>query len=384
MANIGEISTTVTAKTAPFSRGMKKAAGDTKRFKKQVRGNLVDTLKKRAAPAISKVSDLLGGPLGFVGAIGAAAGALTGFKRAISNTAAGMLQIGKMSRSLGIAANQLSALEFAAGQTGVQFDDVTGALEELNIRIGETIRDRTGPAAEAFRTLGINADTLGKMAPVQRLETLAEALKNVNNEATRGFLADEIFGGDAFKIMPLLREGAQGIKNLTDEARQLGLVFEDSVVKSLKMTSKAMDRFQNRSKGLFRQLTAELYPALGFLLKDLESAGAKMGLFDKGPEGRNTGQRLLDFIFPKFSLPGAYLQRARAQQQILQNQEPISQPSRSPQAQQSQQRIQQRQQKTLVDIWAEQRRANEMRRRQYMRQLRMQQQQRHGVVREFR
>jgi len=380
MANIGEISTTVTAKTAPFSRGMKKAAGDTKRFKKQVRGNLVDTLKKRAAPAISKVSDLIGSPMGLAGAFGTAAGALAGFSRALNTAATGMLKIGKMSKSLGIGTEQLSALEFASQQTGVQFDDLTGALEELNIRIGETVRDGTGPAAEAFQTLGINAEKLGQMAPVQRLETLAEALKNVNNEATRGFLADEIFGGDAFKIMPLLREGAQGIQNLTDQARDLGLVFENSVVKSLDMTQDAMNRLQNRSKGLIRQFTAELYPAMGVFLDDVESFFGMTGGKD-----RSLARRILDLAPPtRFGLLATYLERGRARTQQLKNQEPISQPSRSPQAQQSQQRIQQRQQKTLVDIWAEQRRANEMRRRQYMRQLRMQQQQRHGVVREFR
>ena len=79
----------------------------------------------------------------------------------------------------------------------------------MQLRLAEVVQDGTGPAAEAFRKLGISAQDLIDKSPEEMLLTVLAALQNVTNEADRKFLADELLGGSSEKLAGLL--------NLTNE-----------------------------------------------------------------------------------------------------------------------------------------------------------------------
>ena len=73
-------------------------------------------------------------------------------------------------------------------------EGVTDSAQELQLRLAEVVQDGTGPAAEAFRKLGISAQDLIDKSPEDMLLTVVAALQNVTNEADRKFLADELLG----------------------------------------------------------------------------------------------------------------------------------------------------------------------------------------------
>lgn len=130
--------------------------------------------------------------------------------------------MGRMANRTGETVENLSALKFAAEQSGVEFDDLIGAAEELNIRLGEAAREGTGPLAETFAKLGLDAQELIKLPLTERLKTIGSALNSLGDNAARGFAADEILGGDAFRLLPLL---TGNIDELTSKAGELGLVM---------------------------------------------------------------------------------------------------------------------------------------------------------------
>lgn len=131
-------------------------------------------------------------------------------------------ELDKMSKRLGETVEGLSELRFAAQATGIEFEDIIGAAEELNIRLGEAAREGTGPLAETFQRLGLDARQLIALPLAERLEVIGEALRGISDNAQRQFAADEIFGGDAFKILPLL---TSDIEALRQEARELGMTM---------------------------------------------------------------------------------------------------------------------------------------------------------------
>jgi len=157
----------------------------------------------------------------------AGSGVAGSFVAAAKQFAGSGAELAKLSRQTGASVDQLSRLRSMAQQTGVDFEDVAGATEELNIRLGEAIQDKTGPLYESFQKLGLSAQQLADMPVTERFATIGEALRGIQNQAERGFLADEIMGGDAFKMLPLLMRGREGFAALNQEAERLGSVMSE-------------------------------------------------------------------------------------------------------------------------------------------------------------
>lgn len=200
-----------------------------------------------------------------IGAIGGTIAGLgvaivTPLAMAVKKLADTGFELRKLSSQLGMSVEALSALEFAAGQSGVELEDLSGALEELNIRLGEAVQDGTGPLAESFKKLGLNAAELAKMKPEERFKKIAQAIADIRNETDRQFLADEIFGGDAFKILPLLRQGAAGIEELMNKAEELGFVMDSKTAAAADELSTSMNQLEQGGKALAVTLGTGLLP----------------------------------------------------------------------------------------------------------------------------
>lgn len=226
MATIGNLVVNLGLNTAPFQKGAAVARG--------MAGKLGSGLM-----AVSKGAAIAGASLA---AAGAAAGAAT--LTAMNSFRESAAMLGKLSRQTGASVTNLSELQHVANRTGVDFDDVAGSIEELNIRLGETIREGSGPAGAALQALGLDANKLANIPVDDRLRTIGEALNGVQNQAERGFLADEIFGGDAFKILPILRMSREEFAAMQDEAHALGVAITDGDVAAAKTFNSALQQVQ--------------------------------------------------------------------------------------------------------------------------------------------
>lgn len=213
-------------------------------------------------------------------AVSAMGGAITaGFSAATSQFASAGAQLQRLATQTGVSASELSALQFAAMQTGAEFDDIGGALEELNIRMGEVTRDGTGPAAEAFRTLGLDAAELGRMLPIDRLMEVADAISGIEDAAMRQFLADEIIGGDAFRIMPLLTQGREGIEDLMQAGRDLGVVLTEEDARAASQLTQAFNRMRAVMQSVTIQIGAALAPMASELAETFTSVASSVVKF---------------------------------------------------------------------------------------------------------
>jgi len=197
---------------------------------------------------------------------GAMAGAGTAIITPLIAAAAKFAEVGselsKISVQTGASVTELGRLKYAAEQLKVDPDDLTGAIEEMNIRLGETVKDGVGPMAEALDHLGIDPDQLNAQSVEQRLGTIGDALKGVEDDSQRAFLADELLGGDAFKMLPMLMAGAKGMKALGDEAEGMGLVMDEASASSAVTLSAAWSKMQKVFGGIVTTIGSAVAPVL--------------------------------------------------------------------------------------------------------------------------
>jgi len=161
-----------------------------------------------------------------------------------------------------VSVEELSALEFAAAKAGVEFDDITGAVEEFQIRIGEAVRDGVGPLNETFGKLGLNAKEIAKLPLPERLAKVADALNSINDPSLRQFDADEIFGGDAFRILPLLDAGGDAIRQLAKDGIAAGVILEGNTAEAAKKLGGSLATLKLQVRAVAISVGGALAPAL--------------------------------------------------------------------------------------------------------------------------
>ena len=89
---------------------------------------------------------------------------------------------------------------------------------------------------------------------------LIEALAGVEDMTRRAGIAQTVFGRAGTKLLPILSEGAEGIRKLREEAHRLGLVFDtEAAVRSEKMVD-ATTRLRSALVGLRNTIAIELFP----------------------------------------------------------------------------------------------------------------------------
>ncbi|MFO0916638.1 MAG: hypothetical protein U0795_27030 [Pirellulales bacterium] len=158
---------------------------------------------------------------------GTATAALTGFTLATKEFADSASVIQDISDRTGVAASSLAALKFAADQTGTSLESLERALVGQNkflLQVSQGGKE----AGETLAQLGISAEQLLRANQEQRFLLLADGVSRVADEGLRAALAMKVFGKSGSQLGPLIAGGAAGVKQLTDQARQLGLVMSDA------------------------------------------------------------------------------------------------------------------------------------------------------------
>lgn len=177
----------------------------------------------------------------------------------------------KMSKSTGFTVEQLSALEFAAEQSGTSLDVVTKASTKF-ARIIEEAGAGTQGAVDTLDALGLSYEELIKLSPNEQLLAIADAMAGIENPTTRAALAQEALGRSGLELLPLLNDGAAGITVLTDRAEELGRVMSTDTATDVAEFNDLMNELKSELSGVALEGFVILLPALrkvvDFLVRD--------------------------------------------------------------------------------------------------------------------
>ena len=163
-------------------------------------------------------------------------GIVTGLGVAAKGWASFGDEIGKAAKRTGIAADALSALKYAAGHSDVTFEALQAGLGKMARTLSDAL-DGEKTATDALGRLGVSALALQGIGPEKQFARIADAVMRIADPTARATAVMEVFGRGWRSLMPLLREGSNGISALTDRARDLGLVIGDDVAESAEQFS---------------------------------------------------------------------------------------------------------------------------------------------------
>jgi hypothetical protein len=231
-ATLGELIVNVIARVAPFRQGLQSAQQQAESFQQR----MVSMAKSVAAS---------------LGAIFSGQQILSFMEK--------MDAIGKASDRLGIAAESLQELQFAAQLSGVSAEQLTQSLmhaRNILTMIQEDIaRGKENKLRVLLEEIGLSVDELVKLKPDEMLKRLADAAQAAGNKEITLTIAAQLLG--APELANLLNTGREGIERLAEEVRKLGGVADSETIKRIEQFHDDMTR-----------LKATMVPAL------LELAGA--------------------------------------------------------------------------------------------------------------
>jgi hypothetical protein len=195
---------------------------------KQMTSRLESDLQRSASKIGGMFSEFGKGIAG-----GIAAGGIAGLAASVSAAAKGLASIGDEAKRAGLGIKAFQELRYVADQNRIGVDALVDGIKELNLRADEFITTGGGSAAEAFKRLGYDAETLrDKLRDPSALFSEIIGKLGQLDKAAQIRIADEVFGGTGGeKFVQLIGQGEQGIRDTIKAANDLGIVVDESLIK---------------------------------------------------------------------------------------------------------------------------------------------------------
>lgn len=156
-------------------------------------------------------------------------------------------------------------------------------------------------ATAALQALGIGYEEFADMDVDEQLDTVVNALQNMEDQTEMTRLAQEIFGNRVYQqIMPLLTQEAGYVDELGESMKETGMIMSEDAVKAGAALGDELDTLKQRFTILSNTMLSELFPQIQLIIEGLSglttgsddamnalSAGL-VGLIDKVAEALPT------------------------------------------------------------------------------------------------
>lgn len=179
--------------------------------------------------------------------------------------------LSKLSVKTGIAVEDLSKLQYAAGLSGVEADKLEKGLIRLNAEIGDAAVGNKA-AVEKFSALGVSIkDSSGKVrSGIDVFYDLADAIADLPAGAEQTNAAIGIFGEKVGKdLVVALSGGADAIRQMGQELQDLGGVMTADLAKASEQFNDNLDRMKKAASTAGIAIGNALLPALNSVLEKL-------------------------------------------------------------------------------------------------------------------
>lgn len=183
--------------------------------------------------------------------------------------------IAKMSKRTGVSVEALSALSFAAEQSGSN----VGALEKGLRKMSRTIVNAASGEktyVDALKMAGVTVQELQGLSPEDQFKRIADGIAAIADPTLRSAAAQEIFGRSGAELIPLMAGGSKAIDALMREAQNLGLVMSGEDAAAAEEFTDAMNRLWRQVKMVTFQIGAAVAKAMGPFLDRAKAIVAKV------------------------------------------------------------------------------------------------------------
>ncbi|WP_425404626.1 hypothetical protein [Hwanghaeella sp.] len=237
-----------------------KVSGPMKRIQRSLRAPV------RAFSGLGKSVANAGGHIaGILGPLGALGGALSvaGLVGTINNFARGADEVSKFSRQIGISAEALQELTFAADRQGVSQDLLNTSMIAFTKRLGE-LKAGTGGLYTLLQK--VNPELAKQLASAESTESafnlMIDSLGRLEGEENKAALAAAAFSRSGVAMVRVAEAGSEGLAALRAEARRLGVVIDNDTAKAAEGFVDSLTNMRASLTGITNVIGASLMPHL--------------------------------------------------------------------------------------------------------------------------
>ena len=172
-------------------------------------------------------------------------------------------EMGKMAQRYGLSVEALTTYSYAAKLADVD----TAALGVSLKTLSRSMFDAASGSKEQkkhFADLKVEFQNADKsLRPVGSvLEDIADKFKTMPDGAKQTALAMKLMGRSGEQMISMLNQGGAAIRAMKEEARQLGLVFDETLAKDAEIVNDNIRRLKLSVEGLALKVARELLPQL--------------------------------------------------------------------------------------------------------------------------
>jgi phage-related minor tail protein len=192
-----------------------------------------------------------------------AVSALTAFSVKAAYTAD---SIGDSAQKIGLTAEALQEWNHVATIMGSSTESLNKAFIKVNGILGDIATGNADKVADSLALIGLSVDDLKGKNADEAFEIISEALSKVEDEALRVGVANEFFGEKiGTELIPILSSEISTIRDLRQEARNLGIVTNEQAAQAGEFTD-ALDRTKQALSSLGVDIATTMMPILQSLI----------------------------------------------------------------------------------------------------------------------
>ncbi|CAM7056864.1 Phage tail tape measure protein, TP901 family, core region [Citrobacter portucalensis] len=178
-----------------------------------------------------------------------------------------------VAKSYGVDVATFNAWDSLAKQYDMNAENIGDLFEEYRHKSGEYKQNgKQGSLQDAFETLGFKAGDFAGLSDMAQFDKIVERALSLQDESKASFALDSLFGGEASKLLMLIKQSGRSYRDLMDEQRRYNLVTKegaDGAVAGNQAINNLRTVFSSAVAEISGQLGNELAPDIRNLTNDL-------------------------------------------------------------------------------------------------------------------
>lgn len=178
-----------------------------------------------------------------------------------------------VAKSYGVEVATFNAWDSLAKQYDMNAENIGDLFEEYLHKSGEYKQNgKQGSLQDAFETLGFKAGDFAGLSDMAQFDKIVERALSLQDESKASFALDSLFGGEASKLLMLIKQSGRSYRDLMDEQRRYNLVTKegaDGAVAGNQAINNLRTVFSSAVAEISGQLGNELAPDIRNLTNDL-------------------------------------------------------------------------------------------------------------------
>lgn len=220
---------------------------------------------KKADKATADITSALSGLAGALGGAALIGGAIA-FTQSLIDMGS---ELDDASNRLGIGADELQAWRFAAGQGGASAEELGSGLKILTKNLADA--SDGGAAAQEFTKLGIKVKNAAgeSREATEVIGELADKIKDGKTETDRAGIALKFFGKGGLALLPMLKDGSEGVDALMKRFKELGGGLSKEFVKAADEAGDAQAELKVATLSLKSSIGVVLLPVVTTMVQKI-------------------------------------------------------------------------------------------------------------------